>query len=771
MTSKLEFAKVCVYLKLYKVPDLSRLMKLDYLELKSDLIKDIGIDEYTSVTKGSTGAMGKARKATNRVKIEIDDRSLVETLELMLMKRYTVYDLSNLLEVDIEDLLDRSRKVAENVRFFEKSSLEDLARFQNLTISTLESISSKEDFKKFALVREWELDDFLDAITLNAVESKRFLLNSWGNKSMTDRQLEALVRRRENGVSDSGSLEISNLRYNYRDEESESDEDLEDLILQLFEDRFRLEEIAKILKIDERHVSKVFSDKELSPRRWRRSESEKIKLLHFDRVSQSGKIKEIEDLVRQGRLTLDDACEELMIPRFFKNDLTRCKIFSQDSVKKGASSFAARNVKKKISNVSALKNLEDSEDLKDLFSEELQSRYYSERLYQISRLRQVSDRKQLAISILDRIEKSRFKKERGFANFVMKSLQVDLTETDSIEFSKRYQSFEFSLRDSSISRYERKVLEILDDLEIKYVLHDRSIFKYDFEIDILIEDLKLGIEISPISSHHSNQINDRFFDPKNEKYHYRKYLNAKSSGYELLTLYEYDLSNEVFEKITKQFLINKLQKADKSIKIYARETTFEEISKHEAKRFIEMHHRDGYVPSTHEFCLRDRSGSIAAVATVLRKTDSIYELSRLAIDSSIVVVGATSKLVKNLFRSIDDLNELITFSDNDRGDGSSYLKSGFTFVSETGPRKIYLSKSDPVNDRYVSTTSEELDFRNQNLGFDLDHLFMQTADKDDFELEKYIETELPHRTDDGKGYDRLYTSGSKKWKIERSDLF
>ena len=132
----------------------------------------------------------------------------MKTLELMLMKRYTVYDLSNLLEVDIEDLLDRSRKVAENIRFFEKSSLKDLARFQNLTISTLETISSKEEFKKFALVREWELNDFLDAITLNAVESKRFLLNSWGNKSMTDKQLEALVRRRENGVSDSRSLEI-----------------------------------------------------------------------------------------------------------------------------------------------------------------------------------------------------------------------------------------------------------------------------------------------------------------------------------------------------------------------------------------------------------------------------------------------------------------------------------------------------------------------------------------------------------------------------------
>lgn len=38
-------------------------------------------------------------------------------------------------------------------------------------------------------------------------------------------------------------------------------------------------------------------------------------------------------------------------------------------------------------------------------------------------------------------------------------------------------------------------------------------------------------------------------------------------------------------------------------------------------------------------------------------------------------------------------------------------------------------------------------------------------------VEEYIETELSHRTDGEKGYNRMFTSGSKKWKIERSDLF
>ena len=39
-----------------------------------------------------------------------------------------------------------------------------------------------------------------------------------------------------------------------------------------------------------------------------------------------------------------------------------------------------------------------------------------------------------------------------------------------------------------------------------------------------------------------------------------------------------------------------------------------------------------------------------------------------------------------------------------------------------------------------------------------------------FNVRKYIETELSHRQDNSKGYDVIYTPGSKKWEIYREDV-
>ena len=38
------------------------------------------------------------------------------------------------------------------------------------------------------------------------------------------------------------------------------------------------------------------------------------------------------------------------------------------------------------------------------------------------------------------------------------------------------------------------------------------------------------------------------------------------------------------------------------------------------------------------------------------------------------------------------------------------------------------------------------------------------------QIEEYIETKLEHRLDKGRGYDRLFTAGSKKWKISRNEV-
>ena len=48
-----------------------------------------------------------------------------------------------------------------------------------------------------------------------------------------------------------------------------------------------------------------------------------------------------------------------------------------------------------------------------------------------------------------------------------------------------------------------------------------------------------------------------------------------------------------------------------------------------------------------------------------------------------------------------------------------------------------------------------------------DEVVVEELSENEAEIEKYIEIEMPHRTDTKCGYDRIYTSGSKKWLFTR----
>ena len=79
----------------------------------------------------------------------------------------------------------------------------------------------------------------------------------------------------------------------------------------------------------------------------------------------------------------------------------------------------------------------------------------------------------------------------------------------------------------------------------------------------------------------------------------------------------------------------------------------------------------------------------------------------------------------------------------------------------------YISTTDPANDRYSWMIAKGFDHSNNKtvIARDANSKKLQVNDP-----EEYIEIELSHRTDNEKGYNRMFTSGSKKWKIERSDV-
>lgn len=103
-----------------------------------------------------------------------------------------------------------------------------------------------------------------------------------------------------------------------------------------------------------------------------------------------------------------------------------------------------------------------------------------------------------------------------------------------------------------------------------------------------------------------------------------------------------------------------------------------------------------------------------------------------------------------------------TFSDNDLGDGNGYKQAGAEFIGETGPSLKFVSWSDPT-DTYSWQIATTWGAKSGVVAKLSGNRTFETRS----EIEKYIELEMPHRTDEKYGYDRIYTSGSKRWQFTR----
>lgn len=333
--------------------------------------------------------------------------------------------------------------------------------------------------------------------------------------------------------------------------------------------------------------------------------------------------------------------------------------------------------------------------------------------------------------------------------------------------------FESSLFYRPMSAHEEDVLELLrENYDGQILINDRKVLNGK-ELDFYLPDLSLAIEVNPIFTHNSNLYRNNHNGWRHEdRYHFEKYQRCQQQGIELIQLQEYDLKNDRFEKFVRPMIEMKVNRSRMLQSISARKTTFKEISTSDAKEFLIDNHRDGYASASRKFCL-EYQNEIVAVATIARKSSRFnqdsndFELIRLSFKSGLQIIGGTSKLVKNIFKSMPEMTTLTTYSDNDYGSGESYLKSNFRFISETGPRLRYISTTDPANDRYSWMIAKGFKISNQSTVVGKDAAAKGIEVKN---IEEYIEKELSHRTDGDKGYNRMFTSGSKKWEISRNEV-
>lgn len=332
--------------------------------------------------------------------------------------------------------------------------------------------------------------------------------------------------------------------------------------------------------------------------------------------------------------------------------------------------------------------------------------------------------------------------------------------------------FPVSLSMSKLSSYEAPVSRLLDELDIKYEIQNRKILK-GLELDFYLPDHKIAIEINPSYTHNSNKYvmswNDSNQISKTKSYHFDKYLMSKDCGITLIQLYEWDFLRGSLVSSSANRLASILKP---SRIVYARKCEIKQIDARTARIFLDEYHTNGYANSIHKYGLF-YDNELLAVATFSKpfksKTNSEYdfELKRLAFKTNVKVMGGTSKIISKFFKDHPDVNAIYSYSDNDWGSGSSYEKSGFKFLLETGPSLTFVARhSRSHEDRYswqitMSTKSQKSVVGSDRLkkGLDLES---------DFNVDEYIETELSHRFGNLKGYDRIYTSGSKKWEYKRS---
>lgn len=318
------------------------------------------------------------------------------------------------------------------------------------------------------------------------------------------------------------------------------------------------------------------------------------------------------------------------------------------------------------------------------------------------------------------------------------------------------------------SQYERLVMAQLDASNITYKRNDRTVLD-GLELDFYLPEFKLGIECNPNQTHNSNlyATDSRrvmFGRVKEKTYHFDKYQKAKDAGITLIQWWEQDLEPTTFLKTTWPRLLARLFGGKR--KIGARQVVIKPVKDAKLVRaFIDEHHARGNARAKEYWGFYADSELVAAASFVWKGAQAELaqaELKRLCFAPTVQILGGISKLIANFFREHPELETVMTFSDNDLGDGHGYEKAGAELIGETGPSLRFVSWSDS-SDTYswqiatkwgaksgvVATLSNFKEFATQ-------------AD-----IEKYIETEMPHRTDRKCGYDRIYTSGSKKWLFTR----
>jgi len=201
------------------------------------------------------------------------------------------------------------------------------------------------------------------------------------------------------------------------------------------------------------------------------------------------------------------------------------------------------------------------------------------------------------------------------------------------------------------------------------------------EVDIIIPDLKLGIEYNGVYWHGELR--------KEPGYHKQKKILIQDMGYELIHIWEDDWANPAKRAIIESKLLHKLGLTPH--RVGARQCEVVQVSQAEATAFMQENHLHGSVNAKHRIGLR-YMGELVMLCTWGAPRKAIsgghsaeYELLRMATKKRWSVSGGFAKIL-SAFRQ-GHSGEILTYADCDWTNTASngYLSTGFRYVKWTSP--------------------------------------------------------------------------------------
>ena len=232
--------------------------------------------------------------------------------------------------------------------------------------------------------------------------------------------------------------------------------------------------------------------------------------------------------------------------------------------------------------------------------------------------------------------------------------------------------------------YSKTEDEIIDAIKGIYCEKHNKTILGGKEIDIYIPSLKLGIEYNGMLWH-----SDKF--GKDRNYHVDKLNACNKQNVRLIQIFEDEWLNhkEICESKLKQICgLN-----DKP-KIYGRKCVISEISKNDAKWFLNKNHIQGFTGATVYIGVFHNS-KLIGVMTFKKEKDIYWDLNRFATDINCQCVGVGGKLF-SYFKKNYEFKEIKSFADRRWTadiNNNLYIKLGFKLDKVEKPDYRYFCPS------------------------------------------------------------------------------